>query len=530
MKNKKIFAWICIIALIGLAEAQSYVVVSGSSLPTNTQSNLVIDYDLSKYDQNLEPGDIGTLTLVIKNTGTQDATDVLLNIPSTPKIRIDKRFFIGSVKYGAPATVSLTYQIAKDAEVGQHSIPIRLTYDGKDSDGNAISNIQTNYDYPLKVYGNPKLSIKYLQADDAKIGGDVTLKVTIMNMKTNAFNTVATLSPQTQLVTVLGSNKQYIGEIDSAGTIELTYIVHISDTLESGAYTIPLKLEYENKGHIQHTETFDIGVYVSGKPDIGITEVTTDPQEANPGDEDVEVKVKVENIGTQEVKSLKVSLKTSDPFMESKSYLQTKDLGTVKAGHSSTVSFYVDISDTAKEGIYDLDFQMDYLVGTEKTQKTETVRIVIKEKPDFKVEAQETASYPGSMSKMDVKVTNTGKDCESVTVWVLKKTDHPFDFDDKSQLIGDLDSGETGEALLEYSVKENAQAKEYLLPLEIRCSKDNKVYITTDKAKITVDGRKPDGESNMFLPALVVLVAALLTAAWIVKKSLGKKPQNGRKK
>ena len=54
-------------------EAQSYVMVSGTSLPVSSPSNLMIDYSLSTYDQSLEPGDSGTLTLVIKNTGSQSA-------------------------------------------------------------------------------------------------------------------------------------------------------------------------------------------------------------------------------------------------------------------------------------------------------------------------------------------------------------------------------------------------------------------------------------------------------------------------
>ncbi len=523
MDKKTVTAWIILMALIGQTQAQSYIVVSGNTLTANTQSNIIVDYDLSKYDPNLEPGDTGTLALVIRNTGTQDANDVELIIQSTQNIKIDKKFFLGTVKYGAPATVSLTYVISKNAEVGQHSIPILLTYDGKNSDGNTISNVKSNYDYPIKVYGNPMLSIKYLQAGEARIGEDLDIKVTIMNMKTKAFNAVATLTTPTNLVTVLGSNKVYLGEVDASGTADIAYRLHLSDALTSGAYSIPLRLDYENKGHSKHSEAFDIGLYVSGKPDVAITETQTDPEEANPGDEDVEVKVKVENIGTQEVKNLKVSLNSKAPFKESKSYLQTKDLGTLKASDSSTVSFFVDVDEKTKEGIYDLNFRMDYVVGTQKQNKTEKVRVVIKEKPDFKLETNDVTGQPGSKSEMRVNVTNTGKDCESVTVWVLKKSDHPFDFDDKSQLVGDLDSGESGEALLSFKVEDNAKDKQYLLPLEIRCSKDGKVYISSDNAKITVEQPKNTSQwGNLALFGALGL-AAIVAYAIIRARKMGKR-------
>ena len=499
MKVNQMMAGILILFLGANVNASSYVVVSGNTITSNTQSNLIVDYDLSTYDENLEPGDTGSLTLVIRNAGTQDASDVQINILSTPKIRIEKSFFIGTIKYQAPATVSVSYYIQKDAEIGQHTIPIRLNYDGKDVSGRTISNINSNYDFPIKVFGKPKITIENLHIQNPVIGENAIVKVTLKNQKTDAFNVEATLMPADPIlgpyVTILGSNRQYIGELKSQQTKDLTYIIHLSNKLESGAYSIPFVVNYENKGHTIHKETFSIGTYISGNIDVGITNLQTDPEIANPGDKNVKIMVKVENTGSTEIENLIVTIHPKNPFKESKSYIQSKNIGLLKTRNYSELDFYIDVDEKAKEGVYGLDYSISYKVNSKEYNINKTVDMVIKKKPDFELNKNMVNASENEKAILDFEVKNIGSDCDSVTVWVLKKADHPFEFDDKSQLVGDLLSGEIGQAKIGFKVDENANVKRYLLPLEIRCSKDGKVYVKTDKAQIEVVEKQGSGMS-----------------------------------
>ena len=525
MKVNQMIAGIIILFLGANANASSYVVVSGNTISSNTQSNLIVDYELSTYDENLEPGDTGTLTLVISNSGTQDASDVQIYILSTPKIRIEKSFFIGTIKNQAPATVSVSYHIQKDAEVGQHTIPIRLQYDGKDANGRTVSNINSNYDFPIKIFGKPKITIENLQIQNPIIGENAVVKVTLKNQKTDAFNVEATLMPADPIlgpyVTILGSNRQYIGELKSQQTKDLTYLIHLSNKLESGAYSIPFVVKYENKGHTVHEEKFSIGTYISGNINIGITNLQTDPEIANPGDKNVKIKVKLENTGSTEIENIIMTMHPKNPFKESKSYIQSKNIGLLKTRNYSELDFYIDVDENAKEGVYGLDYSVSYKVNSKEYIINKTVDMVIKQKPDFELNKNMIKASENEDAILDFEVKNIGSDCDSVTIWVLKKADHPFDFDDKSQLVGDLLNGEIGQAKIGFTVDENANAKLYLLPLEIRCSKDGKVYVKTDKAQIEVVEKQGSGMSVLIYLAVALFTAIGLGGYILIRKKRG---------
>ncbi len=566
--NKWVFALACVLALLGTADGQSYVVVSGNSMPITSPSNLMVDYALSAYDPTLGPGDTGTITLIIRNTGSQRAEDVQLYIPDVPNIKAGKSFFLGTISAQSTATVSLTYTISPKADIGIITLPVMLTYDGYDSDAKRVNNIQANYDFPLKVYGNPKLSIEAIDFGDIDIGSAFNVTIRLKNQDREAYKAVATLggaeqsqmdmpsmaqaaasqgglapllaaaqstpalasglaalsstasagSSQEKAITILGSDRKFIGSIGPGETVPVTFTLYVSDRAVSGAYSLPLTIDYENKGRAQLSDTFNIGVYVTGKPQVSFSNVKTDPNEIRQDERDVEVKVTVENIGTKEVDNFRMTLEPAGPFKNARSYVQTQELGSVKTQDSSTVSFYVDVDKGAKQGLYPLTFLVEYKLGTKHVNETKTVQIALKDSPDFQVASPPISAAAGEKGRIQAKVTNNGKKCESVTLWVMKKSDQPFDFDDKSQYIGDLDAGESGEAALTFTTDAAAKAQEYLVPMEIRCTLDDKVEVYSASARVTVAAAGRLDNVPAALVAAVAVAAAL--AVWAAKNRL----------
>jgi hypothetical protein len=580
MDKRAFYTMACMMVMVGAANAQSYVIVSGTSSPITSPSNLIVDYALSSYDSTLEPGDTGTLTLVIRNTGTLRAENVEVTTPDVPAIKSSKKFFLGTIQAQGTSTASVTYIISNNASVGIHNIPVTIQYDGYNAN-NKQQNIISKYDFPIKVYGTPKLAIEGVEFGDIDIGAPLEIKFKVKNENAQAFKVVATLGganqAQTQstqqpaqagsqaasasvlapllqmaqsnpslvqgitaladtaskasssekAVTILDTDKKYLGDIAEGESVDVSFKAYISDKAVSGAYTLPLRLEYENKGRKTQTEDYNLGVYVSGKPQISFTNVKTDPEEIHQDEKDVEVKVTVENIGTKEVDNFKLTMNPRPPFKNAKSYVQSKDLGMVKTTDSSAVSFYVDVDDKTKPGLYDLDFLVEYKSGTKTVNETKTVRVAVKESPDFRIDSPAVNVTAGEKGRILTHIVNEGKKCDSVTMWVMKKSDQPFDFEDKSQYIGDLDTGESGDAAIQFTADTTAKERNYLVPLEIRCTLDNKVYVSSETTRVNV---LPKKESLLSTPMTLVgagLIMAVVAAYFVYRKirSMGGDPK-----
>jgi len=96
---------------------------------------------------------------------------------------------------------------------------------------------------------------------------------------------------------------------------------------------------------------------------------------------------------------------------------------------------------------------------------------------------------PGAKAEFRIKVKNTGNEkAESVSLRVFKDASQPFEFDEKSDFIGKLEKGDSGDAVLRVTVDNNAAAKKYLLDVELRgIDEKNNVVIFSRTVPITVN-------------------------------------------
>jgi hypothetical protein len=576
MNMKTICALACVLFMAGATAAQTISVSGGATRAASLDSTVMVDYALSTYDSTLEPGDTGTLNLVLRNNGLFKAEKLEVSIADTPNVKIAKRFFLGTIQPGALSTVSFTYRITDSAPMGIQTLSIQLRYDGYDSFGVRQEDLISTYDLPLKVYGSPRISVDQVRLEGLDIGSPFTLTLYLKNQNTEAYKTTVTLEGTSQLssaasaasqspsaasllqmvsanpsalsslasaasslssagektITILDTNQKYLGTIAKGETVPVTFSAYVSEKAVSGAYTLPLTIQYENKGKVAQTEELEIGVFVTGKPQISFTNVKTDPEEIHQDEKDVEVKVTVENIGTKEVENLKMTLMPGGPFKNAKSYVQTKDMGRLNPKDSSTVSFYIDVDERIQPGLYDLDYLIEYQSEAKNVNETKPVKVAVKDSPDFALSTGDVKVAPGETSKIPIKVVNNGKKCDSVTIWVMKKSDQPFDFQDKSQYIGDLDKGESGEASIQFTADATASERRYLVPVEVRCTLDNKVEVSSESASVTVVAAQKSltGLPVQILLALGIVVLSIAAyAAYRLAGRPGGKPPKTQK-
>lgn len=123
------------------------------------------------------------------------------------------------------------------------------------------------------------------------------------------------------------------------------------------------------------------------------------------------------------------------------------------------------------------------------------------------VETVPPVVHPDTDVSLLIRVKNTGsEEADAVSLRVFKDSTQPFEYDEKSDFVGKLKPGETGEALIRLKVKEDAAAKKYLIDVELRGVETNtdRVVIFSRTAPLRV---YPKEKVIPVLPIGAVVVA-----------------------
>jgi len=311
----------------------------------------------------------------------------------------------------------------------------------------------------------------------------------------------------------------------SAGTNDrdVFYVLHyklrVADNAVKGTYNVTLKWN-TGAGWIQK----DFPIYIDPKKaDFVVGALVTSPEKLVADTDEARLSVDISNIGTGNAENVKVKLLLPEGFSPTYSYSDEDSLGTIKKDATKTASFFIDIDENVGEGEYSAKLELSYKDENDEVNryrnKTLDLRIPIKPAPYLVVESVTTAPeklVPGSKADIRVKVKNTGnKKAESVSLRVFKDASQPFEFSEKSDFIGKLEPGESGDAVLRVTVDQEAVSKKYLLDVELRCiDDDSNVLIFRRTIPVTVS--PGTGGFPMASVGLVGSMVAIIGAAGAV--------------
>lgn len=259
---------------------------------------------------------------------------------------------------------------------------------------------------------------------------------------------------------------------------------------------------------------------------IDLSTVSTNPSAIRPGDKVVEITGFLENVGEKDAKSVEVVFNLPDGISSSYSNNNRIWLGRLNAGESRQVTFYVDVDEATKSGLYNLNYDLTYMdLDNNDYAKEKSLDLVVKSRAYLEVVKVEGSGLAGDTGVMKVWIKNTGEQsAEAVDVRILKQNSQPFEMDVRSDYIGELMPGEEGLAIFEFSVNSDAAIKEHDFKLMIRArgdsdEGDDTIYTYNRRASFEVTGVKP----NYLMYVGVAL--SLLVLMYIVfrKKKGGRK-------
>ncbi|MCX9009514.1 MAG: COG1361 S-layer family protein [Candidatus Methanoperedens sp.] len=272
--------------------------------PANAELEIVLD-QLSP--QPVEPGQDLTLSVRLDNQFS-DIENVRLEIlPDSPiklKNENDRIIDEGSIiKYGA---VAETYLLHVDplATSGSYDIEFRAHWSG--------NNIfrETNKTFKVMVRGMPQLMISNITINPERISPkdkfDITLSVSNDGTGTAREVQVSAVTSGLPFVSVDADTK-IIKRLNPGESIQMSYAIQVKDKTEISSYSIPIKMDYKDENGENISSKSFAGVRVLGKAELAISYLKIEPQNPVKGDL-VTVNMRIENSGTGEAKSVKVSL------------------------------------------------------------------------------------------------------------------------------------------------------------------------------------------------------------------------------
>jgi PGF-CTERM protein len=330
----------------------------------------------------------------------------------------------------------------------------------------------------------------------------------------------------TKNVSLVGPTVAHINTLNSWCWKEVEITVHVKEEAPNGVYPVPVTCKWRGyyfdpaKGYVA-TDTINVSLGISfnviGKGVINIGDVTTDPTDIRPGNEDVEIRAFIENSGEAAAKDIEARLLCGDKFKPSWSGTDRSYIGRLNSGEKGEAIFHIDIADNIESNTYSIPLQIRYkdTKGGEYEVMRE-VNILVEPKPEFEIVSYYTV--PANISagdngvKLHVKIRNTGSEkAESVSVRSTGEAEVPFDFDVKSDYVGNLKPDEEWTAVLKFDVDKDALPKAYQQGIEIRCTGDRdlgdyNVYLFDKMIPISISS---NSSGTFSVPGFEVLFALI---------------------
>ncbi|WP_248841800.1 COG1361 S-layer family protein [Thermococcus thioreducens] len=322
-------------------------------------------------------------------------------------------------------------------------------------------------------------------------------------------------------------NVKYLSELQPGEKATLEFRIKANEKLENGIYPLRIELKYITEPNEKEiTDERLVGIDVTGRAQLILSKVSTSPGKIIPGTDNVEVDFQVDNVGTGTARTVIVKPMPGWPFSLSESSEQVIGLGSLGKGDSAHSSFKINVAENASSGTYEIPLLITYTndLGMEKNV-TLKVPIIIGAKPNIEVVGVDFAPEPlqGERVKVYIKLKNTGGEkATSVLIEGVVKADQPFSLDKRTDYIGDLAPGATGEGVIVLRIDGNAIPKDYNIQLRIRAvgdpaQGDDNVYVFERTVTIAVK-ENTKTQTNLRNLAIVIGVLVIIAVLYTYRK------------
>lgn len=336
-------------------------------------------------------------------------------------------------------------------------------------------------------------------------------------------------------VTMEDDRDESIGFLYPNGVWNQRYQVKVDSGAPTGMYDFELHIQYLEDGEPVQIQTEDgdhnftvirdfsmpvdnEGVDVSGNV------LSTQPSVPRPGDDYVETRVRFTNTGNKPVEEINLRPSTPEGIQPSYSSDEKFYINKLMEGGSAEKTISFNLDESLDPGLHIIGLSTTYEDESGNSYNEDlNIPLRVEGRPDLEIVNSSMEMKAGETSELRVNVRNTGEqDAESVTARVIAERSQPFGLEDRSNYIGEIESGETSEAVMKISADRSASLKEHQLKVQFRANGDSEegdqsVYTFTEQTEIELKDRTQS-------PIIYIGVAAafLVLAAMIYRYRSGK--------
>lgn len=251
---------------------------------------------------------------------------------------------------------------------------------------------------------------------------------------------------------------------------------------------------------------------------LDITTIETIPSQVRPGDNSVEIKGYIENVGQKDSKSVEINLDLPKNIEASYTNNNRIWIGRVNAGENKETKFFIDINEEIEPGVYNINYSIEYMdLDDNKYTIKRSIPFLIKSKPYLEVIKTAGEGKAGDTSKLYVVIKNTGtQSAEAVDVRIIKQNSQPFTMDVRSDYIGELEPNEKGVAIFDIGINSDAEIKKHNFKILIRSKGDSdegddNIYTYNRRAEFKVTGKSTNyfgyiGVTGAFILLIIYMI------------------------
>lgn len=333
----------------------------------------------------LMPGDMGTITLTIKNTAEvaseKENTGIVSGGTFASTKSTDINVFIENVHLKKNGIDVLTDDFDRLGELGPgQSLPVTFVIrapsrsgiyfpeawidvkDGRSTRYPVMVNVNTD----ISTQKKPSLFVTQKLPDRVAPGEDCTVVITIKNTGLIQASDIAlVVNSTTKSLVLTNSGRYYWNHLSPNEETNLTLHFATDKNTPIGIDPVTLTITYLNPDGTIVRQTETVGIPVKGRAEIAVSSVTTDPVRPVPGGMFVLI-IRVENTGTDQASSVRAIL--DSPFTGTK----TSFIGSIDKNSDAPAIFYLQ---AVKDGTVPANLTISYNddFGSHTVSETATI-------------------------------------------------------------------------------------------------------------------------------------------------------------
>jgi hypothetical protein len=284
-------------------------------VPVQAENPTVIVADYTISPSVLQPGDVGTITAVIKNTAGSATISEKSGFQSGGEFTSTKSTDVGvnieSIQLDSTEVEVISGNYKQVGSIGPgQSIRIYFPEIWIDVTGgqSVRQPIPVNVNTQIAILKKPALTAIKTVPDGVNPGDDLSAQVVLRNEGlSRADQITVTVNSNSPSITQKTTSTYHIGSLTKGENTTLDMVFSTDKKAPIGLNRVDLTITYANPDGTMTTQTEVIAIHVKGRAKIGIASVSVDPVRIKKGDA-VSLIIRLENTGTDNANSVKASI------------------------------------------------------------------------------------------------------------------------------------------------------------------------------------------------------------------------------